>query len=341
MSWALRLAEAGLLPDAVIRIGVRRLVRRRLRDEGGGDVERESARYAALLDGLRNSPVALDAAQANEQHYEVPAEFFRLVLGPRLKYSAAFWPPGTRTLAEAETRMLELVAGRSALEDGMRVLDLGGGWGAFTLWAAQRYPRARFLAVSNSVTQKRYIDARAAALGLDNVAALTADVNSLTFDERFDRVVSVEMFEHVRNYAALLSRIAGWLAADGKLFVHVFCHRHLMYPFDDEGDDNWMGRHFFTGGLMPARDTLLHFQDRLKLRSRWEISGNHYRRTARAWRANLDANRSAADRVLAAAGAHPHAVQRWRMFFMACEELFGWRGGSHWLVCHYLFAQRE
>ena len=343
MKVSLELAERGLVPDALLRFGARRLIGARLREEYRDDAERASRRYAALLKELRASPLAMQTDAANRQHYEVPDDFFRLVLGPRLKYSACYWPPGVAALADAETAMLELCARRARLEDDMRILDLGCGWGAFALWAATRYPRSRILAVSNSASQKTFIEARARALGLDNVDVLTRDVNDLLFDERFDRVVSIEMFEHVRNYSTLLERISGWLAPRGKLFVHIFCHRHLMYPFADQGDADWMARHFFTGGLMPARDTLLHFQNSLRIERRWELSGEHYRKTAGAWLANLDAARSAAALALGGdtdAVAARRALQRWRMFFIACEELFGWRGGSEWLVAHYLFRGR-
>ncbi len=343
MKTLLDLAERGLVPDPLVRLGSRRLIGARLRAEHRNDVERASERTRSLLDELRKSPVALETAAANRQHYEVPEAFFRLALGPRLKYSACYWPDGVKTLAAAETAMLELYARRAGLEDGMRMLDLGCGWGSFTLWAAERYPNASILAVSNSSSQRRAIETRARELGLGNVRVRTADVNELQLDERFDRVVSIEMFEHVRNYATLLNRIAGWLDPAGKLFVHIFCHRSLMYPFETEGDGNWLGRHFFTGGLMPARDTLLHFQDCVGIERCWEVSGEHYAKTARAWLENLDANRAAAIEALGGAGdgtAARRAVQRWRMFFIACEELFGWRGGSEWLVAHYLFGRR-
>ena len=343
MTALLGLAERGLVPDPLIRFGARRLIGARLRQEHCTDVESASERYAALLDELRESPVALQTAAANRQHYEVSDEFFHLVLGPLLKYSACYWPPGVHTLADAESAMLELYARRAGLEDGTRILDLGCGWGSFTLWAAARYPNASLLAVSNSSSQRTVIENRARALGLDNVRVRTADVNELQLEERFDSVVSIEMFEHVRNYSTLLERIGGWLAPGGKLFVHIFCHRHLMYPFETEGDGNWLGRHFFTGGLMPARDTLLHFQDSLRIELRWELSGDHYSKTARAWLANLDASRAGAIRALGGDADSPaarRAVQRWRMFFIACEELFGWRGGSEWLIAHYRFGRR-
>ena len=364
MKLLLRAAEGGLFPDALIRFGIRRLLAARLRQEGARDVEAASARYAEVLNGLRQGPIALATREANAQHYEAPTDFFAEVLGPRLKYSSGYWPKGTQTLSDAEDRMLALCAGRAELADGQSILDLGCGWGAFALWAGARYRHSRILAISNSSSQKAFIDRRALAMGLDNVEVRTADINRLAaaasgaeapqkgidqdLNHRFDRIVSVEMFEHVRNHSKLLASLAQWLKPRGKLFVHIFGHRHLMYPFETQGSANWMGRHFFTGGLMPAQDTLLHFQDHLRIERRWLLCGRHYQKTARAWLRNLDANRNAARAALdSACTANGPAMppsriqaQRWRLFFMACEELFGWNGGNDWLVCHYLFSNR-
>ena len=335
MNLAVELAEAGRLPDAVVRLGIRHLIRQRLREENA----HAAARYPELLEELRSAPIALATDAANEQHYEVPPAFFRLTLGPRLKYSACYWGEGVRTLAEAETAMLELTLARAGVEDGMRVLDLGCGWGALTLFAAARFPRSEFLAVSNSRAQQSHIAGQARLLGLTNVKTHRADVNTLALEGTYDRVVCVEMFEHLRNHAALLKRISRWLKPTGRLFVHIFCHQRLMYPFETAGEGNWMGRNFFTGGLMPAKDTLQNFQDDLAIRRTWQVSGEHYRRTARAWLANLDARRHAAADALCA-NRDPRVLGRWRLFFMACEELFGWNDGREWFVCHYLFEQR-
>ena len=239
--------------------------------------------------------------------------------------------------------MLARYGERAELADGQNVLDLGCGWGSFTLWAAERVPNSRFTAVSNSAGQRRHIEWQLRSRGLDNVRVITADVNDLDLDGGFDRIVSVEMFEHVRNYALLLNRISGWLADGGKLFVHIFCHRNLLYPFEDNGDGDWMARHFFTGGLMPAADTLLFFQDDLRIERRWNVSGRNYARTARAWLDNVDERREPVTRLMAETYGEAESrrwVQRWRMFFMACEELFGYRDGTEWLVCHYLFSKR-
>lgn len=341
MNIGILLAESGWLPDFAIRIGIRRLIRQRLRDEA-----RNPQRRQAVMQELAEGAISRASTNANEQHYEVPAGFFKTVLGPHMKYSACYWPPEVESLADAELKMLETVAERSRLADGQDVLDLGCGWGSFALWAAERYPASRIVAVSNSASQKAYIDAAATERRISNLVTLTADVNDFQPDDLFDRVVSVELFEHLRNYEALLKRIAGWLKPEGRLFVHVFCHTKLLYAFDDEGSGNWMGREFFSGGLMPASDTLPAFQADLRLERQWHVSGRHYRDTARAWLDNLDRNRSAAGSALATMPPTPRPrelrrrVQRWRMFFMACEELFGYDKSAQWEVCHYLFAPR-
>lgn len=339
----IELCERGFLPDALIRAGIRRLCAQRLREECAADAEASWARFTALLEELRRSPIAIETEAANTQHYELPAGFFRLCLGRRLKYSSCYYPRGDESLDEAEEAMLALYGERAELADGQHILELGCGWGSLTLWMAERFPAARITGVSNSRSQREHILAEAGRRGLGNVEILTCDVNRLELDRTFDRVVSIEMFEHMRNYATLLERIHGWLRPDGKLFVHIFCHRELMYPFETEGEDNWMGRHFFTGGLMPAADTLLHFQQHLLLERQWRLSGRHYQRTANHWLANQDRHRAEVMEILVRAYGADQAArwnQRWRMFWMACAELFGFRDGNEWLVGHYRFVRR-
>ncbi len=339
----LGLAERGLLPDALVRLGIRRQCAARLRREREGGLAAQEARTQALLAGLRASPLAIHTAEANEQHYELPPEFFELCLGSRLKYSCAYYPTGTETLDAAEEAMLGLYGERAQLADGQDILELGCGWGSLTLWMAERYPNARICAVSNSTPQRLFIEERARARGLTNVRVLTCDVNRLALPAAaFDRCVSIEMFEHLRNYEMLLARIAGWLRPEGRLFVHVFAHRTHLYPFETAGEDNWMGRHFFTGGLMPAADTFLWFAKDLAVEARWLLDGTHYARTAEHWLARQDAAGHAVRAILARAyGASSAALwaQRWRMFFMACAETFGYAGGQEWLVAHYRFAR--
>ncbi|HDS0947697.1 TPA: class I SAM-dependent methyltransferase [Stenotrophomonas maltophilia] len=337
-------AERGWIPDVALRAGIRRLCAQRLQEELDGGLASQSLRYQRRITELAGSAVALHVDAANRQHYEVPAAFFQACLGKRLKYSSCYYRTGHETLDQAEEAMLELYGQRAGLRDGQDILELGCGWGSLTLWMAERFPNARITAVSNSNSQREHIMAQCQQRGLRNVEVLTRDVNLLELPAaRFDRCVSVEMFEHVRNYAQLMARIAGWLRPDGALFVHIFAHRTLMYPFETEGDDNWMGRHFFTGGLMPAADTLLNFQQDLQLDQRWLLDGTHYQRTADHWLANQDAARERVMPVLQATYGEAAAAiwwQRWRMFWMACAELFGYDDGQQWLVAHYLFRPR-
>ncbi|NBB92673.1 MAG: methyltransferase domain-containing protein [Gammaproteobacteria bacterium] len=338
----IELAERGLAPDWIIRRGIRALLRRRLREERADDPEAQAERYQVLMDELAESAIAIETDAANEQHYEVPAAFYQQVLGYRLKYSSALWPPGVSSLDDAETVMLEQTCRNADLTDGQEVLELGCGWGSLTLWMASNYPASRITAVSNSASQRRHIESRAAELGLSNVSVITCDVNELALERQFDRVVSVEMFEHVRNYRQLLARVAGWMKPDARLFVHIFCHRYLAYPFETEGDGNWMGKYFFTGGLMPAADTLLHFADDVVIERRWLYSGEHYAKTARAWLDNLDDRSRQVRSVMREAYGDDDAAlwqQRWRIFFMACEELFGFERGRQWLVGHFRFRK--
>jgi cyclopropane-fatty-acyl-phospholipid synthase len=339
----IQLAEAGLLPDALARLGIRRLLRARLREVAAGTPAAQRARKDAFLAALARGPIAAVPERANEQHYEVAPEFFAAVLGSRLKYSCGLWPEGVADLDASEERMLALSCGRAGIEDGASVLDLGCGWGSLSLWLAERQPRSRILAVSNSKPQSEFILARAAERGLGNLRVRTCDVNVFEPDERFDRVVSVEMFEHVRNHEGLLARIARWLEPDGSLFVHHFCHREHAYAYEDEGPDDWMARHFFSGGIMPSEDLLRHRQRDLVVEQRWWVDGRHYQKTCEAWLARLDARRDEVLPVLErvyGAGAGRLWLHRWRLFFLSCAELFGWRGGEQWGVAHVRMAPR-
>jgi len=343
-SLIMNLAERGWGPDRAIRRGIRHLLKRRLSEIEPRDARSATLHETQFIEHMRRAPIALVPEKANAQHYEIPAEFFQLVLGPHLKYSGTFWPPGVATLAEAEVAGLRESCLHADLNNGQRILDLGCGWGSLTFWMATHYPNTHITAVSNSHSQRAYIEAQARALALqDRLRVVTSDMNSFDIrHERFDRVVSVEMFEHMRNWPELFARVRRWLAPGGRFFLHVFTHRAIPYLFEDRGPADWMSRHFFTGGMMPSDRLPLVCQDHLPCVARWRWDGTHYEKTANAWLANMDAAREKLwpfmERVYGTAQA---AVwwARWRMFFMACAELFGYEQGRQWGISHYLFEK--
>lgn len=343
-------AEAGLLPDAALRLGIRRLLARRLEREDRGSVEANRRAQRTLLEAMAESPVAVNPRVANEQHYEVPAAFFEKVLGPHLKYSGCLWEDGLEDLGAAEAAMLDLTCRRAGLDPAVseRILELGCGWGSLTLWMAERYPGSEICAVSNSGSQRAFIEGLARERGLSNVRVATCDMNDFAPGEHFgdgafDRVVSVEMFEHMRNWGELLRRISTWLTPEGTLFLHVFSHRDFAYRFETDGPGNWMGRHFFTAGLMPSDDLLLYLQRDLTVERHWCVSGRHYQATSEAWLRRQDAAKAEILDLFAEVygpGEAKRWFHRWRIFFLSCAELFGARGGGEWLVSHYRLRRR-
>lgn len=327
-------AERAPLPDVITRIGIGMLVGRTRRSLAGTPPGHEDEFLGAV--GARS--IAEHADAANQQHYELPPEFFALTLGPRRKYSCCLYPRGDETLAEAEVAALEQTVAHADLHDGQRVLELGCGWGSLTLFMAARFPASTIVAVSNSTPQRLYIEGRARELGLDNVTVVTADMNAFSAPGRFDRIVSVEMFEHMSNWRMLLAKVSAWLEPDGRLFIHVFTHRARSYLFDHGNKADWIARHFFTGGIMPSRGLIHRFPDIARVEKEWHWNGRHYQRTAEHWLANFDANVEQVDRILSGVYGRDARLwrRRWRLFYLATAGLFGHAGGDEWGVSHYL-----
>lgn len=335
------LLAQGIVPDTLLRLAVRASLAgsaRRWRQLP----DREKARRQALfVDQLRQGPIATHTTQANQQHYEIPSRFYEMVLGPWLKYSCCYWDEQEGGLEQAEVAMLKLTCQRAEIKDGMHVLDLGCGWGSLSLWLAAHYPNSRITALSNADSQRRWIEGQASARGLNNLTVIRADVAEVELDQKFDRVLSIEMFEHMTNYERLLAKISRWLHAEGKLFVHHFSHRERAYKFNPEDRRDYMARTYFAGGTMPSHDLLQHFQADLAVEKDWQINGKHYARTLRAWLDRLDQHRDQVDDLFNASERGRSARQwlaYWRNFFIICEETFAFDEGREYLVSHYLLT---
>ncbi|MCA9019726.1 MAG: class I SAM-dependent methyltransferase [Planctomycetaceae bacterium] len=342
---SIELVERGWVPDAIVRRAIRKLCTKRLSNLDSGESELNRIHLQEFVTASRQSPIALVPEKANEQHYEVPAEFYSNVLGSHRKYSCCYWPDGVNTLDEAEAAALRETCEHAEIQDGMSILELGCGWGSLTLWMAENYPDSRITAVSNSHSQREYIQQQAAARGIsDRVQVITADMNDFRPEGTYDRVVSVEMFEHMRNYEKLLQRISGWLNEQGKLFIHIFCHREIAYEFSDQNADDWMARHFFSGGIMPCDQLLAQYSKQMRVTKQWRWGGQHYQKTAEAWLSRLDQQRKTIMPLLTATYGKKQAARwliRWRLFFMAVAELFGYRQGTEWYVSHYLLEPQS
>ena len=337
MSLMIKMAEHGRLPDLLIRMGIAKLLHERL-----ASIKSNRKTASQWIELLEQRPLAEHTDAANAQHYEIPAAYFKTVLGPHLKYSSGLWNSASDTLESSEAAMLATTCERAELSDGQEILELGCGWGSLSLWMAEHYPRSRITAISNSASQRAYIESTAAKRGLTNLRIVTCDINEFSADQTYDRIVSVEMFEHVRNHRELLRRIQGWLASSGKLFVHIFAHKSDTYLFEPNSSKDWMSKYFFTGGIMPSADLLPTAAETLSLEKSWTINGTHYSQTLEAWLRKQDANQEEVLKIFADCYGPDEAklwTQRWRMFYMACSELFRYSGGNEWMVMHYRFTK--
>jgi cyclopropane-fatty-acyl-phospholipid synthase len=335
------LLENNLVPDALIRTSIRQRLRNTLKEHSPTDQKAATAAMEQLVNELKQSPIAINTFDANEQHYEVPAEFYKIVLGPQLKYSCGLWEDESDDLESSELQMLELTTERADIKNGTKILDLGCGWGSFSLFAATKFPDKKFTAVSNSNSQREFIEKTAESRGIKNLKVITSDINDFDPDEKFDRVVSVEMFEHVRNYQKLFKKIHTWLEKGGKLFVHIFNHKKIAYKFEIKDSSDWMARHFFTGGMMPSDGLLMQFSEGFKLDGHWNVNGTHYSKTLEAWLQKMDASKTEVMRLFRNTynGQAGKFWVYWRVFFMACSETFRMDGGNQWQVSHYVFVR--
>lgn len=344
---ALRMSMSALqrnvIPDVLLRWGVRKLLEGRLQDITQPTLEAHMHHLLAFVQSLKEMPIAVNTEDANAQHYEVPTEFYQLVLGKRLKYSSAYFPEKNSTLDEAEEAMFAMYAKRAQLKDGQSVLDVGCGWGSLSMYIAEKFPNSTVTGVSNSETQKAFITEECRKRGLSNVTIITCDMNVFNADNTYDRILSIEMFEHMKNYEKLLKKISSWLKPDGLLFIHIFVHKSSPYHFEDQGEDDWMSRNFFTGGTMPSNDLLLYFQDDVSIVNQWFVNGTHYARTSEAWLVKMDTQLNLIRPIFVKTYGEGEAtkwVANWRTFFIAVAEMFAYRNGEEWGVGHYLFKKK-
>jgi cyclopropane-fatty-acyl-phospholipid synthase len=340
--WYTSLLENNKVPDFLIRKGIRNLLQQRLNEEKKATPDLQQAHLMELIKELKASPIAINTADANEQHYEVPTAFYQYCLGPHLKYSSGYWKDGVNDIETSERDMLEMTCQRADLQANQNVLELGCGWGSLSLFMSAKFPSSTFTVVSNSRTQKEYIDQTAKERGITNLTVITMDMNVFDVDDTFDRVVSVEMFEHMRNYELLMRKVASKLKPDGKLFVHIFTHKEFAYKFEVKDESDWMSKYFFTGGIMPSDDLLFYFNDDLKVSDHWHVSGTHYQKTSEAWLQRMDANKASIMPLFEQTYGKDQAVKWWvfwRIFYMSCAELWGFNKGEEWIVSHYLFTK--
>ena len=338
----IKLSEKKLIPDFAIRYGIRTLLKKRIDSLLSTNPEENIQDKIQFIKKMNLSSIAVVPELANEQHYEIPPEFYNCCLGRYKKYSSCYWSDKTKNLDEAELLSLKHTAKHAKLTNGHNILELGCGWGSLTLWMAKQYPKSKITAVSNSSSQRLHILGQAKKRKLKNISVITEDMNTFNPKVRYDRVVSVEMIEHMRNHKKLFKKIASWLKPDGLFFMHIFVHKSQPYLFEVEESDDWMSQYFFSGGMMPSEDLPLFFQDDLKIIDQWSWSGVHYEMTANAWLKNIDTNKNKVMKVLSNIYGEDDSkkwFQRWRIFFMSCAELWGYKDGSEWKVVHYLFKK--
>lgn len=337
------LLEKNLIPDLLIRVGIRSLLKDRLEEENKGSLEKNQEHLNKYIESLKNSPIAINTSDANEQHYEVPTEFYKFVLGKRMKYSGGLWNKNVESLDVSEEDMLALSVERAEIKNGDSILELGCGWGSMSLYLAEKFPKSKIVAVSNSKTQKEYIDAAAKEKKIKNLTIITQDMNVFTTKDKFDKIVSVEMLEHMKNYQVLFKKISSFLKSGGKFFIHIFSHKDFAYPFEVRDESDWMAKYFFTGGMMPSHNLFLHFQDDLSIEKQWTVDGTHYGKTSEAWLKNMDKNKSKILPIFEKTYGKENVTKwwvYWRVFFLACAELWDYDDGQEWIVSHYLFRKK-
>ncbi|CAO1614721.1 unnamed protein product [Sympodiomycopsis kandeliae] len=356
MDYAYAALDRGYIPDFLVRRAIRTLLAQRRSTLSTGKYSLDHENKSKYIESLKTEDIAIETDKANEQHYEVDTDFMLSCLGKRAKYSSCLYPTGKETLDQAEEAMLESYCEKAKLRDGQDVLDLGCGWGSVSLFLAEKYPNSRIKSLSNSKTQKIYIDKTAASRGLKNLQVFTGDVKQYEFtDVKFDRIISIEMFEHMKNYSLLFRKVSSWLkSASSKedpslLFIHIFCHKTTPYHF--EQDDGWMAQNFFTGGTMPSHDLFLHFQQDVVLEKIWWVNGKHYAKTCEDWLKKQDQLNAGGKSIAAlrkdaeSKGNDPlegeMTFYKFRVFYMACAELFATNDGEEWGVGHYLFSKRD
>ncbi|OIS95929.1 PREDICTED: (S)-coclaurine N-methyltransferase-like [Nicotiana attenuata] len=335
--------ERNLLPDAVIRRLTRLLLAARLRSSYKPSAELQLSDLLQFVHSLREMPIAVMTEKAKSQHYELPTSFFKFVLGKHFKYSCCYFHDKSSTLVDAEKAMMELYCERSQLKDGHTILDVGCGWGSLSLYIAQKYSSCKITGICNSVTQKAHIEEQCRELQLQNVEIIVADISTFEMEGSYDRILSIEMFEHMKNYGDLLKKISRWMKPDSLLFVHYFCHKAFAYHFEDVNDDDWITRYFFSGGTMPSANLLLYFQDDVSVVNHWLVNGKHYAQTSEEWLKRMDQNKTSIKPIMESTYGKDSAVKwtvYWRTFFISVAELFGYNNGEEWMVAHFLFKKK-